>query len=60
MSGSWLGRPPAQLTQPTPAAPLPLTLYHFVVGEVQIEQEEHVQSSQCATEQQPLGRAHSP
>jgi hypothetical protein len=39
---------------------LPLTLYHLVVGKMQIEQEEHVQGSQCATEEQPLGGAYSP
>lgn len=55
------GQAPGQLTQSIPStALLPLTLDHLVVGEMQIEQEEHVQGSQCATEQQPLGRAHSP
>lgn len=50
-----------QVSSPSPLPLLPpLTLYHFVVGEVQIEQEKHVQSSQRATEQQPLRRAHSP
>lgn len=39
---------------------LPLTLYHLVVGKMQIEQKEHVQSCQCATEEQPLGGAYSP
>lgn len=39
---------------------LALTLHHLVVGKMQIEQEEHVQSSQGATEEQPLRGAHSP
>lgn len=61
MSESWLGKPPGLLSQPTfCTAVLPLTLYHLVVGKVQIEQEEHVQGGQCATEEQPLCGAHSP
>lgn len=62
MSENWLGRPPGQLIQPTPPHRplLPLTLYHLVVGKMQIEQKEHVQSSQCATKEQPLGGAYSP
>lgn len=39
---------------------LSLTLYNLVVGKMQIEQEEHVQGSQSATEEQPLCGAHSP
>lgn len=40
--------------------PSSLTLYHLVVGKMQIEQEDHVQGSQGATEEQPLGGAHGP
>lgn len=59
MSVSWLG--PA-LVSCSPSSPglLSLTLYHFVVGKMQIEQEEHVQGSQGATEEQPLCGTHSP
>lgn len=64
MSGSRVGgvgpchRPPT-FTSPAPR-PTSLTLYHLVVGEMQIEQEEHVQGCQGATEEQPLCGAHSP
>lgn len=48
----------ARRMSPLPLALLSLTLYHLVVGKMQIEQEEHVQSSQGATEEQPLCGAH--
>jgi hypothetical protein len=31
-----------------------------VISEVQVEQEEHMQSSQCSTEDEAWGLAHSP
>lgn len=61
MSEGWQG--PALGSYPSPPrsqALLSLTLYHLVVGKMQIEQEEHVQGSQGATEEQPLCGAHGP
>lgn len=61
MSTSRLG--PAlggSLPLPRAQALLSLTLYHLMIGKMQIEQEEHVQGGQGATEEQPLCGAHSP
>lgn len=61
VSVSWLALNLGSCSSPPPhPGLLSLTLYYLVVSKMQIKQEEHVQGSQSATEEQPLCGAHSP